>query len=60
MTARKTALKNHIKAKKLTKAYIKKQIKYFTMRHNKVKDLKSKLDYSNRIYFWETKLKGLK
>jgi len=45
---------------KLTKTYIKKQIKYFTARHNKVRDLKSKLDYSRRIYFWETKLRELK
>lgn len=47
-------------AHKLTKQYIKKQIKHFTLRHKQAKSLSDKLDYSKRIYFWETKLKELK
>ena len=46
--------------KKLTQTYIKKQISYFTKRHKNAKNLKSKLDYSRRIYFWENKLKTMK
>ena len=56
-----TSIKNGDEmAKKLTQTYIKKQISYFTKRHKNAKNLKSKLDYSRRIYFWENKLKSIK
>lgn len=42
----------------MNKKYIKRQIKYFTNRHNKVKSLKDKLFYSNCLYFWENKFKN--
>lgn len=44
-----------------TKEYIKKQIRYFTMAHNKASkkgDLHKAIDYSKRIYFWENKLQS--
>ena len=44
---------------KLTKKHIKRQIKHFTLKHKKAKSLSAKLDYSKRIYFWETKLKEI-
>ena len=46
--------------KKLTKTYIKRQIKYFTKRHQQAKILTDKLDYSRRIYFWEIKLREMR
>ena len=45
---------------KLTRKYIKRQIKYFTLRHKKAESLTDKLHYSKLIYFWEKKLKYIK
>jgi len=48
-----------IKKSKKTKEIkdIKRQIKYFTLRHNQAKSLSEKLDYSKRIFYWETRLR---
>lgn len=41
---------------KLTKKYIKRQIKYFTKQWKVASEFADKQDYSKRIFFWETEL----
>ena len=47
-------------AKKLTQAYVKRQIRYFRLQHKHTNNLENKLRYSKSIWFWENKLKEMR